>query len=55
MNATEVATAEEKKAVARDIGKRDIAAAAENLAAGGMGFAGAEGRCGSLEPAICVM
>jgi hypothetical protein len=25
------------------------------LAAGGMGFAGAEGRCGFLEPAICAM
>ena len=56
MNTTEVATAVEKKAVVRDTGKRDIAAAAvENLAAaGGMGFAGAEGQCGSLEPAICV-
>ena len=54
MNATEVATAVEKKAVVRDTGKRDIAAAAvENLAAGGMGFAGAEGRCGSLGPGIC--
>ena len=57
MNATEVATAVEKKAVERDIGKRDIAAAAmENLAAaGGTGFAGVGGRCGSLAPAICVM
>ena len=57
MNTTEVATAVEKRAVARDTGKRDIAAAAvENLAeAGGMGFAGVEGRCGSLAPAICVM
>jgi hypothetical protein len=62
MNTTEVATAVEKKAVVRDNiiedkGKRDIAAAAvENLAAaGGMGFAGVEGRCGSLAPAICVM
>ena len=55
MNATEVATAEEKKAVVRDKGKADIAAAVESLAAGGMGFAGAEGRCGSLARAICVM
>jgi len=53
MNATEVAAAVEKKAAARDIGKKDIAAAAVgNLAAGGMGFAGAEGRCGSLGPGI---
>jgi hypothetical protein len=56
MNATEVAAAVEKKAVVRDTGKRDIAAAAvENMAAGGMGFAGVEGRCGFLAPAICVM
>ena len=60
MNATEVATVAEKKAVVRDNitkdkGKADIAAAAGNLAAGGMGFAGVEGRCGSLGPAICVM
>ena len=56
MNTTEVATAVEKKAVVRDTGKRDISAAAvENLAAGGMGFAGVEGRCGSLAPAIFVM
>ena len=55
MNATEVATAAEKKAVARDKGKRDIAVAAVSLAVGGMGFAGAEGRCGSSGPAICVM
>ena len=59
MNATEVATGVKKKAVARDIGKRDIgkkdiAAAAASLAAGGMDFAGAEGRCGSLGPAIFV-
>ncbi len=53
MNATEVATAVEKKAVARDKGKRDIAVAAESLAVGGMGFAAGEGRCGSLGPAIC--
>ena len=45
----------ETKAVERDIGKKDIAAVAESLAAGGMGFVGAEGRCGSSEPAICVM
>ena len=56
MNATEVATVPEKKAVARDKGKADIAAAAvETMAAGGMGFAGAEGQCGSLAPAICGM
>ena len=53
MNATEVAAAVEKRAVVRDTGKRDIAAAAgENLAAGGMDFGGAEGRCGSSGPAI---
>ena len=60
MNATEVATVAEKKAVARDNirkdkGKADIAAAVVSLAAGGMGFAGVEGRCGSLGPGICVM
>ena len=55
MSATEVATVAEKKAVERDKGKRDIAAAVESLAAGGMGFAGAEGRCGFLERAICAM
>jgi hypothetical protein len=55
MNVTEVAMAVEKKAVARDIGKRDIAAAAGSLAAGGMGFEGAAGRCGSSERAICAM
>ena len=55
MNATEVATAVEKKAVERDIGKRDIAAAMESLAAGGMDFEGAEGRCGSSGLAICAM
>jgi hypothetical protein len=43
MNATEVSTVAEKNAVERDIGKRDIAAAVENLAAGGMGFEGAAG------------
>jgi hypothetical protein len=53
MNATEVSTAAEKNAVERDIGKRDIAAAAESLAAGGMGIEGVEGRCGSSERAIC--
>jgi hypothetical protein len=54
MNATEVAMVAEKKAVAKDKGKADIAAAAvENMAAGGMVFVGVEGRCGSLEPAIC--
>jgi hypothetical protein len=56
MNVTEVATAVEKKAVERDIGKRDIAAAVESLAVGGMGFeAGGEGRCGSSERATCAM
>jgi len=44
MNAIEVATAVEKKAVERDKGKTDDAAAAESLAAGGMDFEGAEGR-----------
>jgi hypothetical protein len=53
MNATEVATVAEKKAVAKDKGKADIAAAVENMAAGGMGFAGVEGRCDSSGPAIC--
>jgi hypothetical protein len=55
MNAIEVSAAAEKKAVERDKGKADIAAAAVNLAAGGMGFAGVEVRCGSLAPAICAM
>ncbi|HTC74496.1 MAG TPA: hypothetical protein VK684_02890 [Edaphobacter sp.] len=55
MNGTEVSTAAEKNAVERDKGKSGIAAAVENLAAGGMGFAGVEGRCGSLERAICAM
>jgi hypothetical protein len=55
MNISEVSTAAEKKAIERDKGKTDIAAAVVSLAAGGMGFAGVEGRCGSLEPAICVM
>jgi hypothetical protein len=45
----------EKKAVARDIGKRDGAVAMESLVVGGMDFEGAEAQCGSLEPAICVM
>ena len=45
----------EKKAVARELGKRDIAVAAGSLAAGGMGFEGAEVQCGSLGPAICAM
>ena len=46
----------EKKAVERDKGKIDIAAAAEILAAGGMDLdsEAEEGRCGSLEPAIYV-
>jgi hypothetical protein len=55
MNVTEVAMAVEKKVVARDKGKIDVAAAVENLAVGGTGFEGAEGRCGFLAPAICVM
>jgi hypothetical protein len=55
MNATEVATAVEEKAVERDKGKTDDAAAVESLAAGGMDFEGAGGRCGSLGLAICVM
>ena len=53
MNATEVATVAEKKAVARDKGRADIAVAGASLAAGGMGFADVEGRCGSLGPGIC--
>ena len=49
------------KAVERDKGKIDTAAAAASLAAGGMdfeagmGFEVKEGRCGSLGPAICAM
>ena len=55
MNISE-ASAADKKAVERDKGKADIAAAAESLAAGGMGFEAAEeGRCGSSERAICAM
>jgi hypothetical protein len=43
-----------KKAVERDKGKTGIAAAAESLAAGGMGFeAAGEGQCGSSEQATC--
>jgi hypothetical protein len=54
MNISEVSTAG-KKAVERDKGNTDIAAAG-SLAAGGMGFEAAEeGRCGSLGPVICVM
>jgi hypothetical protein len=54
MNISEVFTAG-KKAVERDIGKTDIAAAGETLAVVGMDFGAAEaGRCGSSEPAICV-
>ena len=54
MNISEVSAAG-KKAVERDKGKIDTAAAAASLAAGGMGFEAAEeGRCGSSERAICV-
>jgi hypothetical protein len=58
MNATEVSAAAEKKTVERDDitkdkGKADIAAAVANLAAGGMGFAGVEGRCAFLARVIC--
>jgi hypothetical protein len=54
MNISEVSAA--GKAVERDKEKRDIAAVVETMAVGGMGFeAGAEGRCGSSEPAICAM
>jgi hypothetical protein len=45
-----------KNAVERVIGKTDIAAAAESLAAGGMGFEAGEereARCGSSARAIC--
>jgi hypothetical protein len=53
MNISEVFTAE-KKAVKRDIGKIDIAAAEETLAVVDMDFGAAEAdRCGSSEPAIC--
>jgi hypothetical protein len=55
MNISEASTAG-KNAVERDNGKTDIAAVAESLAVGGMGFEAAEeGRCGSSEPVICVM
>jgi len=56
MNISEVAAAE-KKAAERDKGKADTAVAMGSLAAAGMDtdFAGVEGRCGSLGPAICVM
>jgi len=58
MNISEVSTVE-KKAVERDKGKTDIAAAEATLAAGGMDtdFEAAgedlEDRCGSSEPATC--
>ena len=58
MNISEVSKAM-KKALERDTGNIDIAAAAESLAAGGMDSerdsgAGVEGRCGSSAPVICV-
>jgi hypothetical protein len=54
-NISEVSTAG-KKAVEKDKGKTDIAAAGESLADGGTGFAGAEeDRCGSSGRAICAM
>jgi len=58
MNISEVSTAG-KKAVERDKGKIDIAAAAGSLAAGGMDsdfeadVEDQEGRCGSSARAIC--
>lgn len=54
MNISEVSAAD-KKAVERDKGNTDIAAAAGILAAGGMDmdFEVAGGRCGSSGPAIC--
>ena len=53
MNISEVSTAG-KRAVERDKGNTDIAAAAANLAVGGMDFeATVEVRCGSSGPAIC--
>jgi hypothetical protein len=56
MSISEVAAAE-KKAAERDQGKADTAGAMGSLVAGmGTDFAaGAEGRCGSLGPAICAM
>ena len=53
-NISEVSTAG-KKAVERDKGKTDIAAAGESLADGGMGFAGAEDRCDCSGQAISAM
>ena len=55
MNISEVSAAG-KKAVERDKGKADIAAAAETLAAAGMDTdfeAAGEGRCGCSERATC--
>lgn len=52
MNISEVSAAE-KKAVERDKGKTGIAATAESMAVGGMGFeAGEAARCGSSGPGI---
>jgi hypothetical protein len=53
MNISEVSAAG-KRAVGRDTGKRDIAVAAASLVVGGMDIeAAGEGRCDSLERAIC--
>ena len=58
MNATEVATALEKKAVERDIGKTDIAAVMAILAKGDEDFEAAEDaevRSGCSVRAICAL
>jgi hypothetical protein len=53
MNISEVSMSR-NKAMERDIGKTDIAAAEGILAVGDMDFEAAEeGQCGSSEPAIC--